>query len=302
MATVLQKPQAVSLGKLGSPPHSHRFEHIDVRPITPHTGAEVRGVSLGSLTAEQIEEIKIAFNQHLVLVFRDQDITQEQHKDFGRNFGSLHIHPSFSHLGKKGDPELFIIDTTQESQFSNGEAWHSDVSCDQEPPMASLLYVKDAPPNGGGDTCFANMYEAFHALSEPLQKMLYPLTAVHDGRKDLDNYNFHLKPGQSYPRAEHPIVTKHPETGHAVLYVNGSFTSHVVGMSRAESDAILNLLYQHLEQNPRWQCRVSYEPNTLTMWDNRCAQHHAVWDYYPHSRYAERVTVQCPAGPDAFAS
>ena len=126
--------------------------------------------------------------------------------------------------------------------------------------------------------------------------------AVHDGRKDLDNYNFHLKPGQSYPRAEHPIVTKHPETGHAVLYVNGSFTSHIVGMSRAESDALLNLLYQHLEQNPRWQCRVRWAPNTLTMWDNRCTQHHAVWDYYPHSRYAERVTVQCPAGPDPFAS
>jgi len=306
MANVLQKPYGQPDGQdddgLGTPAHDYPFEHIDVKPITPHTGAEIRGVTLANASQAQLHEIDIAFAQHLVLVFRQQELTQAEQKAFGRRFGNLHIHPSFSHLGKQGDPELFIIDTKQTSRYSNGEAWHSDVSCDPIPPLASLLYIKAPPIDGGGDTLFANMYEAFRALSKPLQTTLLGLTAVHDGQKDLDAYNFQLAPGQSYPRAEHPVVIKHPQTNRAVLYVNGSFTSHINGLNRSESDALLELLYQHIEQNPRWQLRVRWSPNTLVMWDNRCTQHHAVWDYYPHARYAERVTVQCPGPPQPFAS
>ena len=273
---------------------------VTVTPLTPVFGAEVEGAQLASATPEQLDAIKEAFWQHKVLVFRNQTLSVEQHKAFARHFGPLHVHPRYSHLGAPGDPELFIIDTHADSKYSNGEAWHSDVSCEPLPPLASLLYIEQPPPDGGGDTLFADMCEAFDALSKPLKEWLLGLTAEHDGRKDLAAYNVRLKPGQTYPRAQHPIVTRHPETGQPILFVNGSFTSRVIGLAKAESDAMLNMLCAHIESNPRWQCRVRWSPNTLVMWDNRCTQHHAIWDYYPHARHARRVTVRCTEEPKAW--
>ena len=176
-----------------------------------------------------------------------------------------------------------------------------DVSCDPLPPLASLLFIQQPPPDGGGDTMFANMCEAYHALSTPLKKWLVGRMAEHDGRKDLAAYNVRLNPGQTYPRAEHPIVTQHPQTNEPILFVNGSFTSRLVGLSKAESDAMLDMLCAHTESNPRWQCRVRWSANTLVMWDNRCTQHHAVWDYHPNRRLARRVTVQCAEPPMAYS-
>ncbi|MEZ5560251.1 MAG: TauD/TfdA family dioxygenase [Pseudomonadales bacterium] len=273
------------------------YEHICLRPLTPHLGAEVFGVDLANLDAATLAEIHRAFLEYMVLVFRGQNLTQAQHKAFGRHFGALHVHPSVRHLGARGDPELFTIHTTPESRFSNGEAWHSDVSCEPVPPLASILYVRELPGPSGGDTLFANMYAAFESLSPPMQQLLAELDAVHDGRKDLAAYGYHLKPDQTYPCATHPVVVRHPETGRRLLFVNSSFTSHIVGVSRAESDALLGLLFNHIEAEPRCQCRVRWEPGTVTLWDNRCTQHHAVWDYHPHTRHAERVTVAGHVAP-----
>ena len=273
---------------------------ITVTPLTPVIGAEVAGVELAVAKGSQMEEIKQAFARYQVLVFREQSLDAEQHKAFARHFGALHIHPRYSHLGAEGDPELFIINTHADSKYSNGEAWHSDVSCDPLPPMASLLYVEQPPPDGGGDTMFANMCEAYAALSPSMRKWLLGLQAEHDGRKDLAAYNVRLAPEQSYPRAVHPVVTRHPETGQPILFVNGSFTSKILGLEKAESDATLEMLCAHIESNPRWQCRVPWSSRTLVMWDNRCAQHHAVWDYYPHTRNARRVTVSSSKAPSAY--
>ena len=273
---------------------------ITLTPLTPVIGAEVSGVELAVAKGSQIEEIKQAFARYQVLVFREQSLDAEQHKAFARHFGALHIHPRYSHLGAEGDPELFIINTHADSKYSNGEAWHSDVSCDPLPPMASLLYVEQPPPDGGGDTMFANMCEAYAALSPPIKQWLLGLEAEHDGRKDLAAYNVRLAPEQSYPRAVHPVVTRHPETGQPILFVNGSFTSKILGLEKAESDATLEMLCAHIESNPRWQCRVRWSSRTLVMWDNRCAQHHAVWDYYPHTRNARRVPVSSSKAPSAY--
>ena len=267
--------------------------------ITPHTGAIMRNVSLAEPSPDELRAIKAAFTEHMVLVFPQQDITRDQHKAFARHFGELHQHPRSTHLGFKGDPELFTIDTTAKSKYSNGESWHSDVSCDERPPLASILYVKEPPPDGGGDTLFANMCDAFEALSQPMQRLLLGLSAVHDGVVNLAEYDYELKPGQTYPCATHPVITRHPESGRPVLFVNRGFTSHLCGMSRRESDALMKLLLEHV-QHPRWQCRVRWEPNTITMWDNRCLQHHAIWDYFPNPRYAERVTVRCAQPPAAY--
>src|SRR5438105_1313159 len=228
--------------------------------------------------------------EYLVIFFRDQHISPEQHLAFGRKFGELHIHPAAPHEG--GDPALMKIYADKDSPRANGEGWHTDVSCDLEPPMGSILYIKQCPPRGG-DTLFANMYAAYEALSDRMKTYLNGLTALHDGesiyRGLYANYGVADKP--AYPRAEHPVVRTHPVTRKKALYVNRGFTRYIVGIPRDESDAMLAYLYQHAE-NPLFQCRFRWSENAIAFWDNRCAQHRAMWDYWPHTRSGTRVTVK----------
>jgi taurine dioxygenase len=269
---------------------------MELKPLTPAIGAEVTGIDLAALDDLAVAEIKAAFLTHHVLVFRDQDLTREQHKTLGRHFGELHVHPSKRHLGAKGDPEIFTVKTDENTVRNNGGRWHVDVSCEPVPPLGSLLLLTDAPPHGG-DTLFANMHLAYETLSPPIQQLLLGLTAYHDGLQDLRWYGMEPKPGQTYPATTHPVVVEHAETGRPLLFVNEAFTSRIEGLSSNESDALLGLLFSHINNNPAIQCRVSWQPGTLTMWDNRCTQHHAVWDYAPHPRRGERVTVSGTAEP-----
>ena len=275
---------------------------INTEAITPNIGAEITGADLANLNDESFGEIHAAFLKHQVLVFRDQKLSRDEHKEFGRRFGEIHIHPSKRNgLNTKDDPELFIIDTKPDAKLSNGEAWHSDVSCEIIPPLASLLYVTKIPENGRGDTMFANMCEAYNELSPAMKLFLSDKTAFHDGEIDLMNYGIRLKVGQTYPRASHPVITKHPETGQPILFVNKSFTSHIEQLNRWESDALLAGLYDFIATNLRTQCRVRWTPNTLVMWDNRSVQHQAIRDYSGYARYGERVSVVPPVRPVAFS-
>ena len=178
------------------------------------------------------------------------------------------------------------------SPRANGEGWHTDVSCDDEPPMGSILYIKQCPPRGG-DTLFASMYAAYESLSDRMKAYLDGLVALHDGELAYRGLyaNYGVADKQTYPRAEHPVVRTHPVTGKKALYVNRGFTSHIIGLPRDESDAILAYLYQHCE-NPLFQCRFRWTENAIAFWDNRCAQHRAMWDYWPHTRSGNRVTVK----------
>jgi taurine dioxygenase len=127
-------------------------------------------------------------------------------------------------------------------------------------------------------------------LSEPMQAMLDGLSAVHDGALPwVKGYGY--APSQDFEKNTHPVVIRHPETGRKALYINSGFTSHIVGLTRFESDAVLQMLYRHIESQPVLTCRVRWTPNTLVFWDNRCTQHHAVWDYFPLSRSGHRVSV-----------
>ena len=277
------------------------YKNITVSTITPRLGAEVSGVDLSDLDKTTTAEIHHAFKEHLVLVFRDQHINREQHKAFGRTFGELQTHPAKTNLGLPGDPEIFDIIINAKTNVANGEAWHTDLSCEPIPPLASALYITEVPASGGGDTLFANMYEAYDTLSEPVKILLQGLTAFHDGYKDLRRYGYKPKPGETYPQADHPVVTVHPETGRPVLFVNEPFTSHINELSKAESDAVLMMLYRHIETNTRFHCRIKWQQNTVVLWDNRAVHHHAVWDYYPESRSGERVTVKQPQPPTGYA-
>ena len=273
------------------------YQNISVAKITPILGAEVSGVDLANLNEQAVGELRQAFTEHLVLVFRDQTLSREQHKSFGRLFGDLHLHPAKTNLGMPGDPEIFDIKITAKTKVANGESWHTDLSCEPIPPMASALYITQTPASGGGDTLFANMQEAFATLSAPLQKMLTELTAFHDGFKDLRAYGYQRKPGDTYPAADHPVVPIHPDTGLPILFVNEPFTERINELTKSESEAILDMLYRHIETNTRLQCRVQWQPNSLVLWDNRAVHHHAVWDYYPETRLGERVTMKSAAAP-----
>jgi taurine dioxygenase len=267
------------------------FESISVDSLTPHIGAHISGVDLSKdLSNEQFSEIYRAWLDWKVLVFRDQEIDRDQHKAFARKFGTLHVHPMQHSYG--GDPEILKVKTTKDSAYTAGNGWHTDVTCDEIPPMASALYVKETPQSGGGDTLFANMYLAYDLLSETMKEMLNGLTAVHDGALPyLNNYKVAAPEGEAYPKNEHPLIVTHPETGRKVLFVNSGFTSHIKGLNTWESKALLNALFDHIARTQRLTCRVQWQPNTITLWDNRCTQHHAVWDYWPDSRYGERVSI-----------
>lgn len=259
--------------------------------ITPGMGTELVGVDLRDPQRISTEWLSETLAVRKVLVFRQQDLSRDEHKQFGRLLGELHVHPSHRIPGAKGDLEIFAIRTTEDSRHANGDAWHTDVSCEEIPPLASALYVRELPGESGGDTMFANMTQAFATLSEPIQALIRPLSAVHDGRKDLARYGIELKPGQTYPCSTHPMVPVHPDTGEEILFVNPSFTDHIEGLSRSESDSVLEMLWRHVTDDPRLHCRVRWQPGTLAIWDNRTTWHHAVWDYFPSSRYSERVTI-----------
>lgn len=264
-----------------------KYQLLEIEPLTPRIGAIVHGVDLTRpLTDETFGEIHDAWMDHLVLFFRDQPMTPEQHLAFGRRFGELHVHPAAPYAND--DPALMKIHTDENSFRNNGEGWHSDVSADEEPPMASILHIHETPSQGG-DTLWANMYEACNAISEPLRRLLETLTAVHVA--DYTGFYGDHKPQRDNPRAEHPVIRTHPVTGRNALFVNRGFTRRIKGVTREESDALLGYLFD-LVKNPNFHCRFQWQPNSVALWDNRCTQHMAVWDYYPEARSGIRVTVK----------
>ena len=263
---------------------------ITTTRLTPALGAIVDGISLADdLPRQSIDRLGELLVEHHILFFRRQPLTPQQQCRFAGYFGELHIHPAAP--AETGNPELMIIHADKDSPRANGEGWHSDVSCDPEPPMGSILYIRKCPPRGG-DTLFANMYAAYDALSDRMKTYLDGLTARHNGEHYRGQYaNYGIKDKESYPHADHPVVRTHPVTGRKALYVNGGFTRYINGIPRDESDGILRYLYQHMA-NPLFQCRFRWQENSIAFWDNRCVQHHAMWDYWPHTRSGHRVTVK----------
>jgi taurine dioxygenase len=272
-------------------PECAPYETLTVDKLTPIIGAEIGDIDLAKpLSNRQLDEINRALAENLVIFFRDQHLTAEQHIAFGLRFGELHVHPAAPH--EEDLPELMKIYADKDSPRANGEGWHSDVSCDPEPPMGSILYIKQCPPKGG-DTLFASMYEAYDALSDRMKAYLEGLTAIHDGEHVYRGLfaNYGQADKRSYPQAEHPVIRTNRVTGKKALYINRGFTVRIVGLPIDEGDGILRYLYEHME-NPLFQCRFRWQPNSVAFWDNRWTQHRAMWDYWPHTRSGNRVTIK----------
>ena len=263
------------------------YKQIEVEPLTPTIGAVVSGVDLTEPVDDALlSEIHAAWMAHLVLFFRGQPMSPEQHLAFGRRFGDLHIHPAAPYA--HDTPELMVIHTDKDSFRNNGERWHSDVSADEEPPMGSLLHIHQVPSRGG-DTSWSNMYAAYEALSPTMQALLDPLTAQH--ASDYSGQYGDHQPQRESPQAVHPVIRTHPVTKRKALFVNEVFTKRINELSRSESQHVLAFLYDHVK-DVNFQCRFQWQDNSIALWDNRCTQHMAIWDYFPESRNGIRVTIQ----------
>ncbi len=267
------------------------YDTITVDKLTPIIGAEIGGVDLSQPLGNQtFEEIHRALAENLVIFFRDQHISEEQHLDFGRSFGKLHLHPAAPHA--PGHPELMIIHADKDSPRANGEGWHSDVSCDVEPPMGSILYIRKCPPRGG-DTLFASMYAAYEALSDRMKRYLEGLTAIHDGEDCLSRHLCQLRrrrqaklsarrtsgdPHPSGDRQEGAVREPRLHQAHRRRY-------------RATRATRSCTTCGIIAEDPLFQCRFRWRENSIAFWDNRCVQHRAMWDYWPNTRSGHRVTV-----------
>ena len=267
---------------------------LTVKKMAGALGAELSGVDLArGLDAETAKEVRQALLDHLVIVFRDQELTPEQFLAFAKWFGEPAEYPLLP--GIEGFPMITEIVKLEHERSNFGGIWHADTTYLECPPMGSMLNAIEIPPYGG-DTMFANQYLAYETLSDGMRAMLDGLVAVSTSvkadvsktREDMFK-NAGDRQAHNY-EAEQPVVRTHPETGRKALFVNVAHTSHFKGMTEAESAPLLNYLFQH-QVKPEFTCRLVWQKSTLAFWDNRCAQHNPINDYHGFRRVMRRITL-----------
>jgi alpha-ketoglutarate-dependent taurine dioxygenase len=271
---------------------------IEITPVTAAIGGEVRGVDLREeLSDVDVKVLRQGLLDHLVLFFRDQHITDEEQLAFALRFGPMHVSPL--QTVHQDAPEIVVLNQVY-PRGEGADEWHSDNTFLADPPMGSILRAVLLPAVGG-DTCFASMYAAYEGLSPAMRAFVDGLRAVHDItnplRKAIRDGHSTLDLGEMQrkcPPVEHNVVVTHPETGRKALFVNRNSTTHIVGLSDREQEAILPFLFDHV-RSPEYQCRFHWEEGSIAFWDNRSVQHYAVADYHER-RIVHRATI---AGPVA---
>lgn len=254
---------------------------LDIRPYATAIGAEVLGVDL----AEPLDDatwsvISDAFHKHLVIFFRDQNLTPEQHVAFARRFGELEPYP-FVH-GIEGHPELIDIVKMPNEVRNFGAGWHADMSFRDQPPLGAVLYAIEVPPVGG-DTMFANMVLAYETLSDGMKTVVEALTGLHDSHEPADHsqsfqgMSLMGKEGATRQITRHPLVRTHPVTGHRSLYISPDYCMELDGMTARESRMLLDYLEDHATRD-EFCCRFRWQPGSIAVWDNRCTMHNALND------------------------
>ncbi|MCW2757361.1 MAG: alpha-ketoglutarate-dependent taurine dioxygenase [Nocardioidaceae bacterium] len=277
---------------------------LTIDRLGPSSGAEVIGVDLTTLADDQVAAIRQALVEHKVLFFRGQDLDDGAQVDLGRRLGELTAGHPVATSTEVEHPEIYNIDSA-DPEFSFSDVWHTDVTFMEKPPLGSILRAVQLPAYGG-DTSWVDSQLAYDSLSEPVKVLVDGLTAVHDGNREWGQY-LRRREGQGnlwdgkqvteLPPVEHPVVRVHPESGRKGLFVNPGFTSHVVGVSEAESRGILDLLYAHLTK-PEHTIRHRWQAGDVGIWDNRSTSHYANRDY-SEVRVMRRITLagDKPVGP-----
>ena len=282
-------------------PRNTRYRHLEAHKIAGSMAAEITGIDLSQdLSDEQLADIRAALLDNLVICFRDQVITPDQQLAFARRWGDIHLHPFMR--GMESHPEILAIIKRPGDMKNFGGSWHTDQMFSPSPAMGTILYAKEVP-SAGGDTLFANLYLAYESLSDGMKKIANQLHTVcvgdhfrqADGRTRVDrsstqSADMRVKdPGEVQTTSIHPLVRTHPETGRKALYVGGH-VQRFDGMTEAESIPLLDFFMQHAVR-PEFTCRIRWQTNMLTFWDNRCTQHFAINDYPAETRIMHRITV-----------
>ena len=282
--------------------------------MSVHIGAEIGGVDLGGPLAEDdINAIWAALMQWKVVFFREQSLDHSQHVALARLFGQ----PTPGHVvfgGEEEHPEIYSIAKHRTANSGEGPpllrpwtGWHTDITAALNPPGQSILRGDIVPPYGG-DTQWTNLAAAYAALSPTLQPFLDGLRGLHrfngfNGKANTDDYRKRVASNSLVN--EHPLVRVHPETDEKVLYVSPSFLSSIVGLAPAESNALLELLWEH-SVRPEFTVRFRWEPGSIAFWDNRATAHLAPRDIFDtdFERQFWRVTLmgEVPVGPDGSCS
>ena len=269
------------------------YSYIDVSPIAGALGAEISGVDLaGDLPDEVVAEVRRAWLEHLVVFFRDQDMTPAQQVAMAMRFGEPVEYPFVQ--GLPDFPVITPIVKLEDETINFGGLWHTDTTYQAVPPMATLLYARELPPYGG-DTLFANCYLAYETLSDGLKATLAPLIGVNSSHKgrvvDTRAARISEAPKEAHVTrvAEHPVVRVHPETGRKSLFISLAHTTHFKGWTEAESKPLLDYLFEH-QTLPEFTCRFRWAPGSVALWDNRCALHNPINDYQGYKRVLHRIT------------
>ncbi len=274
-----------------------------VEPLTCAIGAELIGVSLADAAHDEglFEAIKAELLKHRVLFLRDQDISRADHVKFARRFGELEDHPvAGSDPDHPGLVQIYKRPDQPNDRYEN--AWHTDATWREAPPMGCVLRCVECPPVGG-DTMWANMVLAYEKLPQDVKDLIAPLRARHSIEATFGAampIERRLALRAQFPDPEHPVVRTHPETGEKVLFVNG-FTTHFtnyhtpanVRVGQDYTQGRTQLLEYLISQAaiPEYQVRWRWKPNSVAIWDNRSTQHYAVMDYPPCHRKMERAGI-----------
>ncbi len=268
---------------------------LSVNRVTPAIGAEISNIDLtvpiDQMTHDLIYDLLI---ENQVIFFRNQPISSKNHLELACAFGEPEdVHPIYPHV--EGFPNIVLLRNGPESVPDTND-WHTDLTFRQESPFASVLSAK-VVPECGGDTLWLSLSRAYETLPETIKSELQTMTAVHDMGSFRNQFatneiegNKIVAAHKEFGSAIHPIVQTHPVSGKKFLFINESFTAHVVGLRTSESNRLLNYLFQHINQ-PEHQVRFRWTPDSIAIWDNRCTSHYATVDYLPHERVMHRVTV-----------
>jgi taurine dioxygenase len=292
------------------------YERLSVTPICGALGAEVHGVDLGRLDEASFAEIERAFADHLVLFFRDQNLTQQQFEAFGARFGQLSITYYVDPIeGSKFLQRLVRPADAKWGDRNFGDNWHADQTVRECPNAIFALYSIECPPYGG-DTMFTNLYSAYEGLSPGMRSLCDRLIVMHssrglygaDGRggagvkKPMPVDKFSITPEQMRiqlaAETEHPLVIRHPVTKRKLLFVTGPYCVRFKDMTEEESQPLISYLHQHAVR-PEFTCRFRWSKGAVALMDNRCTQHFAVQDYAGFRREMLRLEVEGarPVGP-----
>ena len=271
-------------------------------------GVEITGLDIRHLSPADFAEIQAQFAAEGVIFFRDQETDETDHIAFAERWGAININRFFA--AHPEHPQIALVAKEPDQKDNIGGGWHTDHSYDFEPALGSVLVARVLPETGG-DTMFASMYKAYESLDPAIKEKIEPLRALHSGR-----HIFGTDPNSIYQNGDigsgetgsgrignaevadtledpiHPIVLRHPLSGKKALYVNPAFTREVVGLEKAESDALLSELYTHVISHKDCHHRFVWRPGSIAMWDNRSTWHWALNDYQGQRRVMHRITIE----------